>query len=1129
MTNTLTFVSYNVQGLYSKLDNGDFMQYIKSFDFICLTETFVDHTFEHNCFPDHYIYESKAKRYSNYGRSQGGVLVLVKKMWLKHVMEIKLATENMIALILDSDLMNIDKKTVFLSCYLPPQESKFWKNNGDTTGPECLEEAMMEIGNQITDFYLIVCGDLNARTADKSYKTLNLDGIEHDLEQESDDFKRTSMDNKTNLFGEQLLEFCQMTDCTIINGLQKFGSFGNEFTFVSKQGTSVIDYFLASTELILQQKFESLTVKERLESDHMPIELIMRTDQQNGNKMPNYYRKPGTNQRKFIWQDCKKSIFIDNLLCEESVKEVSTAIDMINIDVDQALEKFTNCILHASECMKKAGRHKEMPRNKWFDNECLLAKKNTLCKLKIFRKQRTVENRMDYIQAKKSYRKLTKAKKNDFNIRQANSLDSKIRDSQQFWKDLKSLWNNKTHVNPETFIPIENWYQHFENLFRSASGICENPADGNIDENMNFDLNGPITEQEVLNAIDNLRNRKSSGPDNICSEMLKAAGKRATQFLTNFFNEIFNKGYYPREWGKSIIVPIFKKGDITSPDNYRGISLSSIISKCYTSILNKRIYNWLEENDKISETQAGFRRDHSTIDHIYTLTAIIQEQLSKKGRKLYVAFVDFRKAFDLISHRKLLATIAKDGINGKMYCTIKSMYESLEACVRVGDQLSEYFPCMQGVRQGCNLSPTLFTIFINNLATYIIENGKHGFTKLHGMMELFILLFADDLTLMSTTPVGLQNQLSYLEDACDSVNLQVNIEKTKILVFRNGGPLSTGEKWFYKGSSIDIVNNFNYLGYNFSTKLSVKKGTDTLVKKGKKAVFGLNSALANLPEMTKQTFFKIFDAKVQPILLYAAEVWGCTRMDLIERVHLLACKRFLGVPKATPTNLVYGELNRFPLYIGAQLKAIRYWLRLTSMDNNRIPRMAYLMLLDMDNRGKTCWASQIKDILSNCGFYFVWIQQGVNNKKQFLVDLRQRLIDIHLQIWSNSIQSKERYRQYCILKPFPCDEQYFTCFTIRIFRIAYTRLRLGVLPINNNSYRFDDNVQKKYCKFCINLIEDENHFIQQCPLYKKLRAIFLCGFETANIYDLMMCTQRENCVRIGKYIHYALKERDKYV
>ena len=128
------------------------------------------------------------------------------------------------------------------------------------------------------------------------------------------------------------------------------------------------------------------------------------------------------------------------------------------------------------------------------------------------------------------------------------------------------------------------------------------------------------------------------------------------------------------------------------------------------------------------------------------------------------------------------------------------------------------------------------------------------------------------------------------------------------------------------------------LDFIFTTKLSYREGTSAFVAKGKKAVFQLCKALTRLKDMTRQTFFKIFDIKIQPILMYASEIWGTVRLDGIEKVHMMACKRFLGVTLRTPNKIVYGELGRYPLFVNSTLRCLKYWLRVLKIDDIRIPK-----------------------------------------------------------------------------------------------------------------------------------------------------------------------------------------------
>ena len=107
------------------------------------------------------------------------------------------------------------------------------------------------------------------------------------------------------------------------------------------------------------------------------------------------------------------------------------------------------------------------------------------------------------------------------------------------------------------------------------------------------------------------------------------------------------------------------------------------------------------------------------------------------------------------------------------------------------------------------------------------------------------------------------------------------------------------------GNRLEVVNSYSYLGFNFTTMVSIKRGTNHSAIKGKKAVIQLHKVFQKYKEMTPGVFFKVFDVKIQPILLYASEVWGLNRVEHIEKIHLMACKRFLGVPTRTPNKMVY--------------------------------------------------------------------------------------------------------------------------------------------------------------------------------------------------------------------------------
>ena len=272
---------------------------------------------------------------------------------------------------------------------------------------------------------------------------------------------------------------------------------------------------------------------------------------------------------------------------------------------------------------------------------------------------------------------------------------------------------------------------------------------------------------------------------------------------------------------------------------------------------------------------------------------------------------------------------------------LKSMYENVLCCVRSGHDYTEFFESPAGVKQGCLLSPKMFGLFINEVTDEIRKAGRHGILLSNLIEEIFSLLFADDVALVSHTPVGLQNQLNVLARASAKIGLKVNLDKTKVMVLRKGGHLATHEKWFIDGQRLEVVNSYVYLGYTLTTKLSVSTALEPIMVKAKKKVMDILRALWKIKGTDISIFIRLFDHQVQPALTYAAEVWEAKKVKEIEKVHMYACKKALSVSQKTTNAMIYGELCRYPLYINTVMKAVKYWLKLVELLDNRLPKAAY--------------------------------------------------------------------------------------------------------------------------------------------------------------------------------------------
>ena len=327
-------------------------------------------------------------------------------------------------------------------------------------------------------------------------------------------------------------------------------------------------------------------------------------------------------------------------------------------------------------------------RIEWFDTNCRLAKKRYKKSLKRYKKEGSNANRLQYMTDRKDYRVTCKnAKQNYLHLTQTQICNAK--DSKTFWKIINQ-YRKKTNSALPIAISNAQWVEHFRTLFNSSQDIIGT----NIVVNERPDV-AALTKlfefEEISHEIKLLKTGKSPGNDDILNEFLLAAPPNMIEHLTKFFNIILDQESIPYEWRDAIVVPIHKKGAVELPGNYRGISLLSSVYKLFTGIIQKRLNKWLIDNRLLPEEQAGFHSGYSTTDHIFVLDSLIQKQLAVKRGKLYVFFVDFSKAFDMVNRDKLYESLGKIGAGKKFINLIKILFHKSSAKVRTSKGFSESF------------------------------------------------------------------------------------------------------------------------------------------------------------------------------------------------------------------------------------------------------------------------------------------------------------------------------------------------------------------------------------------------------------------------------------------------------
>ena len=244
----LSFLHWNVQGIVSKLFDADFVSFVSTFDFVFLVETFVE-DFCSSSFPNYSSVCVPAVKLSTRGRRSGGLICLIKNEFFPFLEQVSVKSNMFCAFIMKKEIFGALKDILLVTCYIPPEGSPYYAYFDCENGISMLEEYLTDCLMAYGDLYILLCGDLNARTANSSHFCQG--------DQEIFDFQysskpasvgRYSQDISMNGYGKLLMNFCTAMDLCLLNGMC-YGDQNGCYTFVSDSGCSVNDYFLMSCEL----------------------------------------------------------------------------------------------------------------------------------------------------------------------------------------------------------------------------------------------------------------------------------------------------------------------------------------------------------------------------------------------------------------------------------------------------------------------------------------------------------------------------------------------------------------------------------------------------------------------------------------------------------------------------------------------------------------------------------------------------------------------------------------------------------------------------------------------------------------------------------------------------------------
>ena len=398
------------------------------------------------------------------------------------------------------------------------------------------------------------------------------------------------------------------------------------------------------------------------------------------------------------------------------------------------------------------------------------------------------------------------------------------------------------------------------------------------------------------------------------------------------------------------------------------------------------------------------------------------------------------------------------------------------------------FSCDIGVRQGENLSPFLFSIFLADLEKYFMDNNIRGLRDITDHMHnelriyvlIFVLLYADDTIILAESAKDLQNTLIAFENYCNQWKLSVNVDKTKSVIFSKQ-KCRTKHEFLLCGEIVEIVDNFSYLGiiFNYNGKFTLAKRK--LCDQAQKALFALYGKIRNIC-IPVDLQLKLFESLIEPILLYACEIWGFENSEIIEKIQLRFLKNILSVRSSTPNYMVYGETGKSPLDIKVKTRMLNFWSKILS-NPDKLSGKLYQLSLELHDTGvcSSGWITKIKSILDDTGYSFVWNSQSMLTKADIKLHVKPILLDQFIQKWYSDMEKSSRGQFYSKLKPYFGMEKYLTVLK-KNRRIYITKVRCSNVKFPIETGRWNRIPQnERVCTFCNSgSIGNESHFLFCC-------------------------------------------------
>ena len=553
-----------------------------------------------------------------------------------------------------------------------------------------------------------------------------------------------------------------------------------------------------------------------------------------------------------------------------------TAIECWNIlkyEIESIIDKFVPFRKQGKRCRKKH-LSKEAIRK--------IMLKQTMWR--VYRRTRKEEDYAKYKEALNAATTEIRQSKRSYEQKLACNIKN---DSKSFYAYVRSKQNVQDKVGPledsagniisQGFLMAEDLNGYFSSVFTKEDISSLPVADAKF-QGTKSEYLGPlvVTPELVAKKIRAMKDNKSPGVDGIPPKLLMETVDQISIPLARVFNLSLKEGVVPFEWKEANIIPLFKKGSRNKSENYRPVSLTSVICKLLERLIKDHMVDFLVKHKLLNSSQHGFLKARSCLTNMLCFLEEITKWIDV-GSPVDIIYLDFQKAFDKVPHQRLLLKLKAHGIGDSITDWIEQWLTDRRQRVVVDGEVSNWKSVLSGVPQGSVLGPILFLIYINDLDDSITSN---------------VLKFADDTKLFRKVNTDgdkqhLQNDLDRLVKWSEKWQMLFNFGKCKCLHTGHGN-LNVNYKM--GDTVLGTTVKEKDLGVTISADMKVSEQCGIAASKGNQ-ILGL--IRRNITYKGKKLIIPLYKAIVRPHLEYCIQAWRPYRkkdIDTLERIQRRATK-----------------------------------------------------------------------------------------------------------------------------------------------------------------------------------------------------------------------------------------------